>query len=170
MKDKLDNIRVLLTDVDGVLTDGGMYYTNDGDVMKRFHTRDGMGITLLRKIGIPTIIITKEKTKFVRLWAKKMKVENVFDGVDEKEKILTIICKKYHISAKQVAYIGDDVNDMKLLKIVGYSATPYDGTNEVKKIVNHICKNKGGEGVLREIADMIRESQIKKKYNPSLYK
>ena len=84
----LKNIKILATDVDCVLTDCGMYYTSEGDYMKKFHTRDGMGIALLRKCGISTIIVTKEKTKIVRNWAKKMKIDHVYDGIIDKEKIL----------------------------------------------------------------------------------
>ena len=124
---KLKNIKVLLTDVDGVLTDGGMYYTSTGDSMKKFHTRDGMGVNLLKKSKIPTIIVTKEKTKMVRNWAKKMNISHVYDGVQQKEKLLKEICKKYAVTSSQIAYIGDDVNDLELLKKVGFSATPNDG-------------------------------------------
>ena len=89
------NIKILLTDVDCVLTDGGMYYTSNGDVMKKFHTRDGMGVNMLRRKGIPTIIVTKEKTQMVKKWAKKMNIEYVYDGVQQKETILKIISKIY---------------------------------------------------------------------------
>ena len=151
----LKNIKILATDVDCVLTDCGMYYTSEGDYMKKFHTRDGMGITLLRKCGISTIIVTKEKTKIVRNWAKKMKIDHVYDGIVDKEKILEKICKKYDITSSQVGYIGDDVNDLGLLKKVGFSATPNDGILDAQNIVDYVCKKKGGDGVLREVADLI---------------
>ena len=124
IKNKLKNIELVITDVDGVLTDGGMYYTAQGDSMKKFHTRDGMGVNLLKKSKIPTIIVTKEKTKMVRNWAKKMNISHVYDGVQQKEKLLKEICKKYAVTSSQIAYIGDDVNDLELLKKVGFSATP----------------------------------------------
>ena len=152
---KCKKINILLTDVDGVLTDGGMYYSSKGDVMKKFRARDGMGVTLLRKKGIPTIIVTKEKTDMVRKWANKMKVVELFDGIENKEKIVDVICKKYKVSIDQVGYIGDDVNDIELLKKVGFSATPKDGIIEVRKIVDYICKKNGGEGAFREIADLL---------------
>ena len=152
---KCKKINILLTDVDGVLTDGGMYYSSKGDVMKKFHARDGMGVTLLRKKGIPTIIVTKEKTDMVRKWANKMKVVELFDGIQNKEKIVDVICKKYKVSVDQIGYIGDDVNDIELLKKVGFSATPKDGIIEVRKIVDYICKKNGGEGAFREIADLL---------------
>ena len=151
----LKNIKILVTDVDCVLTDCGMYYTSEGDYMKKFHTRDGMGIALLRKCGISTIIVTKEKTKIVRNWAKKMKIDHVYDGIVDKEKILEKICKKYDITSSQVGYIGDDVNDLGLLKKVGFSATPNDGILDAQNIVDYVCKKKGGDGVLREVADLI---------------
>ena len=152
---KCKKINILLTDVDGVLNDGGMYYSSKGDVMKKFHARDGMGVTLLRKKGIPTIIVTKEKTDMVRKWANKMKVVELFDGIQNKEKIVDVICKKYKVSVDQIGYIGDDVNDIELLKKVGFSATPKDGIIEVRKIVDYICKKNGGEGAFREIADLL---------------
>jgi len=152
---KLKSIKILLTDVDGVLTDGGMYYTPTGDTMKKFFARDGMGVTLLKKSGIPTIIVTKEKTKMVKIWAKKMNINHVYDGILQKEKIIKEICKKYSVTSSQIAYIGDDINDLELLKRVGFSATPNDGILDAQKIVDYVCKKKGGDGVLREVADII---------------
>ena len=152
---KSKNIKILLTDVDGVLTDGGMYYTSTGDAMKKFHARDGMGVNLLKKSGIRTIIVTKEKTKMVRSWAKKMNVSHIYDGILQKEKILKEICKKYSVTSSQIAYIGDDINDIELLKKVGFSVTPNDGILDAQNIVDYICKKKGGDGVLREVADII---------------
>ena len=149
------NIKLVLSDVDGVLTDGGFYYSEKGEIMKKFYVRDGMGITLLRKKSIPTIIVTKEKTKIVKTWCKKMKIEKVYDGILKKEKILEKVCKIYDLNSKQVAYIGDDVNDVDLLKKVGLSAAPSDAAKEVKKISHYICKNNAGKGAFRELADLI---------------
>ena len=147
-------IKIVLTDVDGVLTDGGMYYSGDGDIMKKFHARDGMGITLLRNNDIPTVIITKEKTKMVKQWAKKMKI-TLFDGVLYKEDILTKICSQYQVSSSEIAYIGDDINDVNLLKLVGLGVVPKDGNQIAKKSSNYISKTIGGKGVLREVAELI---------------
>ena len=101
-------IKVIITDVDGVLTDGGMFYSHDGDIMKKFHARDGMGVTLLRKNNIPTILITKEKNKIIRKWAKKMAIEHVYDGILRKETVLLEITRKMNISESEICYIGDD--------------------------------------------------------------
>ena len=159
LRNKCRNISIVLTDVDCVLTDGGMYYTENGDIMKKFHTRDGMGVSLLRKKKISTIIITKEKTKFVKKWAKNMNVEKLYDGIQKKEDLVIKICNKYNVTLQELAYIGDDVNDLELLKKVGLSATPADGITDAKKICNYICKSKGGEGAFRELADLILETK-----------
>ena len=154
------NIKILLTDVDCVLTDGGMYYTSNGDVMKKFYTRDGMGVNMLRRKGIPTIIVTKEKTQMVKKWAKKMNIEYLYDGIQQKETILKIISKKYNVKNSEIGYIGDDINDIELLKMVGFSATPKDGVLEAQKIVHYICKKNGGEGAFREVADIVLSHKV----------
>ena len=152
---KFKEIKLVLTDVDGVLTDGGMYYTTEGDIMKKFHARDGMGVTLLRKHNIPTILITKEKTKMVKQWAAKMKVEKLYDGIIKKNMILDKVCKTFNLKSDEIAYIGDDVNDVPLLKAVCLAVTPNDGTKEAKSVSHYICNLKGGEGAFREFADLI---------------
>ena len=159
IEDKCKKIKIVITDVDGVLTDGGMYYTKDGDVMKRFHTRDGMGVSLLRKNKISTIIVTKESTPIIREWAKKMKVIKLYDGVEQKEQIIESVCSEFKVKSEELAYIGDDVNDIVLLSKIGFSAVPRDAISDAKKIADYICKTDGGKGALREIADLILASQ-----------
>jgi len=154
-------IKIVLTDVDGVLTDGGMYYTSKGDVMKKFHVRDGMGVTLLRKKNIPTIIVTKEKTEIVKQWSKRMKIKKIFDGVKQKERILKKICTQFSVKFDEVAYIGDDVNDVTLLKMVGFSAVPHDAIDVAKQNSIYICKEKGGNGAFREIVEIILLAKTK---------
>ena len=156
---KIDNIckkiKIVLTDVDGVLTDGGMYYSKDGDVMKKFHVRDGMAVTLLNKNKIPTIIVTKESTQIVKKWAKKMKIKKLYDGIQQKELIVNTICSEFNVKPRELAYIGDDINDIELLKLVGLSAAPADSIKEVRKICNYVCKTNSGFGVIREVCDLI---------------
>jgi len=156
ISEKCRKIKVVLTDVDGVLTDGGMYYTKEGDIMKKFHTRDGMGVTLLRKKSIPTIIVTKEKTPMVKKWATRMKAK-LYDGVVEKKSIISVIKNEFKIKAEEIAYVGDDINDVELLKKVGFSAVPKDGIQDAKRTCDYICKKNGGEGAFREIVDLILE-------------
>jgi len=158
VKDAL-TIKIVLTDVDGVLTDGGMYYSKEGDVMKKFFVRDGMGVTLLLKNNIPTIIVTKEQNPLIKQWATKMKIKKLYDSVQNKELILEKICRDYRIKPNQIAFIGDDINDIGLLKKVGLSAVPQDGINEAKKVSHYICKNKGGHGAFREFVDLIISKQ-----------
>jgi len=156
---KASKIKVVLTDVDGVLTDGGMYYSNKGDIMKKFHTRDGMGVTLLRKNNIPSVIVTKEKNEIIKQWSRKMKIDKLLMGVNNKEAVLEKICENYGVKSSEICYIGDDINDLGLLKLVGLSATPSDGIIEAQKICDYICKKNGGNGVFREVANMILSSQ-----------
>jgi 3-deoxy-D-manno-octulosonate 8-phosphate phosphatase (KDO 8-P phosphatase) len=157
---KCKKIKLLLTDVDGVLTDGGRYYSKDGEILKKFHVRDGMGINILLRNNIKTIILTKEKSMITKKWAKDMNVFKVYSGLIKKEQILTKICKKYKINLDEVAYIGDDVNDVEILKKVGFSAVPYDSVFQVKKITDYICKSSGGKGCFREICDFILLSKF----------
>lgn len=159
LRKKFTCVRIVLTDVDGVLTDGGMYYSKDGDVMKKFFVRDGMGVTLLRKNNILTIIVTKEKNAIIKQWAKKMKVEKLFDGINRKEQVLQKVCSEFNVKPQEVAYIGDDINDLELLKRVGLSAVPNDGITEAKKICNYCCKNNAGQGAFRELVDLILLNQ-----------
>mgnify|MGYP001166278326 CR=1 FL=1 len=155
LENKLEKIKLVITDVDGVLTDGGMYYTKEGDVMKRFHARDGMGVTLLKNVGIPTIILTKEKTEMVKKWSTKMKVKELLDGIKNKELELNKICEKNNLNPNEIAYVGDDVNDLKILEKVGFAVTPNDGIISAKKISHYVCSKNGGHGAFRELVDLI---------------
>jgi YrbI family 3-deoxy-D-manno-octulosonate 8-phosphate phosphatase len=156
----LKDIRLFATDVDGVLTDAGMYYAESGDEWKKFNTRDGMGIKLLQKAGIVTAIVTQERTKLVARRAERLTIPEVHQGVMDKLTVVREMAQRYGLGLEQVAYIGDDVNDVETLKAVGFSATPADGVPQVISVVDHICSKKGGEGAVREIIDMILEAQI----------
>ena len=153
--ESIKKIKLVVSDVDGVLTDGGMYYSAKGDIQKKFHARDGMGIAILQRNGIPTVIITKEKNEIVKKWTSKMKVDKLFQGIKKKETLLIKLCDHYNLNEENIAYIGDDVNDLEIMKKIGFSVTPKDGNIEVKKIANYISKINGGEGVLREICDLL---------------
>jgi YrbI family 3-deoxy-D-manno-octulosonate 8-phosphate phosphatase len=154
MPNNFHKIKLFAMDVDGVLTDGGMYYSEEGEVMKKFNARDGMGIELLRKNGIIPVIITKENSKIVITRAEKLKVKEIYIGVENKLKVIEELVERYNLSFDEIAYIGDDINDIPLLKKVGLSCCPFDAVNEVKKIVKYVCKTKGGEGAVREVVDI----------------
>jgi 3-deoxy-D-manno-octulosonate 8-phosphate phosphatase (KDO 8-P phosphatase) len=158
--EKCKKIKIVLTDVDGVLTDGGMYYSQVGDSMKKFHVRDGMGVNILLRNGINTIVITKERTKFVRNWAKKMNISKLYDSVTKKEEMIKVICDKFNVKPDNLAYIGDDVNDIKIMKEVGLAISPNDATLQVKEVSDYVCNLSGGQGVFREVTDLILDNQF----------
>jgi len=163
----LQRIRLFATDVDGVLTDAGMYYAESGDEWKKFNTRDGMGIKLLQRAGIITAIVTQERTKLVARRAEKLTIPELHQGVMDKLSLVREMAARHGLTLSQVAYIGDDINDLETLQAVGFSATPADGMPQVAAVVGYICQKKGGEGAVREIIEMILEAQGSKFKIPS---
>jgi N-acylneuraminate cytidylyltransferase len=157
---KSQKIKLFLSDVDGTLTDAGMYYGNSGEEFKKFNTHDGKGFERLRKAGVKTGLITSENTRIVENRAKKLKVDYVYQGIEHlgKLEIVKQMCKELNISLEEVAYIGDDVNCKELLEHVGMAACPANALKEVTQIQNIIllCKN-GGEGVVREFIEFLFE-------------
>lgn len=151
----LRQIRLFATDVDGVLTDAGMYYAESGDEWKKFNTRDGMGIKMLQAQGIVTAIITMEQTNIVARRAKKLNIQEVFQGITNKAEVLSALSLKYDIPFKEMAYIGDDVNDLPALQLVGLSFAPADCVKAVRLVAKYICEKRGGEGAVREVAEII---------------
>lgn len=160
LKQKLKNVVLVLTDVDGVLTDGGMYYSEKGEILKKFNTRDGMGVELLLKNNIKTVLITKENSKISLARGKKIKAALTIINCKNKELELPKICKKFKVKPNQIAYVGDDINDAEIMKKVSGTFSPADAHVSIKKIVDHVCTCKGGEGVFREVSDIIIESKF----------
>ena len=158
---KISKIKLLLTDVDGVLTDGGMYYTAEGLTMKRFNVKDGMGAVILQKNGIEVGLISTDKSDIGKIRGERLKFDYVFTGVIDKKGCMEQICLDRNITPENVAFIGDDINDLEILSAVGFSVSPFDANKKVKEIVDYISEIKGGEGVFREIADLIIEVQSK---------
>lgn len=158
-KDK-PSIKLFITDIDGTLTDGGMYYSENGDELKKFNTRDGMGLQMLREAGIKTAIITSEDLQLNQRRAEKLKVDYLRQGKVSGGKVAVAeeICKEMGITMQEVAYIGDDVNCVELLFAVGCAACPVDACEKVKSIPGIIVMSKkGGEGCVREFAETIIE-------------
>ncbi|WP_430929154.1 cytidylyltransferase domain-containing protein [Polaribacter marinivivus] len=154
----LKKIKVFLSDVDGTLTDSGMYYSELGDELKKFNTRDGKGFELLRKAGVKIGIITSEETSIVSKRSNKLKLDYLFQGKEHQGKLNVVleICKKEGFSLDEIAYIGDDVNCYDLLKNVGIAACPKDSVSKVKEIPNiHIMNKKGGDGCVREFIEFL---------------
>jgi len=156
---KLKGIRLFATDVDGVLTDAGMYYSESGDELKKFNTHDGMGIKLLQKVGLITAFVTQERTKLVARRAERLAIPELHQGVMDKLVVIREMAERHGLSLQQVAYIGDDVNDLEALGAVGFSCAPADGMPQVLATVDYVCRKKGGEGAVREIVEMILEAQ-----------
>ncbi|MEC1377401.1 HAD-IIIA family hydrolase [Heyndrickxia oleronia] len=154
IKNKISKIKMLITDCDGVLTDGGMYYTENGDEIKKFNTKDGMGISKLKEIGIEIAIITGEDVQIVRNRAKKMGISEVYCGIKDKTKILNQLIEKYNLHYENIAYIGDDINDLDAMKLVGLAFTVNDGMRCVKEISDYVTKKNGGQGAVREICEL----------------
>lgn len=147
--------KLVLTDIDGVWTDGGMYYDQTGNEWKKFNTYDSAGVIFLKKLNIPVGIITGEDTKIVKRRAEKLKVDYLFMGVNNKLEIVKNLCSKLKINFKDIAYIGDDLNDIPLLKTVGISAVPSNAPDYVKNYALWNLSKRGGEGVFREFVEKI---------------
>ncbi len=152
------NIKLFATDVDGVLTDAGMYYDNNGNELKKFNTHDGMAFKILKEKGIFTAMITSEKTNIVKLRASKLQVDYLFQGVKggEKLEVLKKICIEKNMSLSEVAYIGDDINDYNVLSSVGFPACPKNAITNIKNIegITHLSKS-GGDGAVREFVELL---------------
>lgn len=161
--EKAKKIKLFLTDVDGVLTDAGMYYSETGDELKKFNTHDGMGLQIIRQHGIKTGIVTSENTKLVERRYNKLKLDFLYQGHREGGKLATVkeLCEKENISLSEVAYIGDDVNCLELLSNVGFAACPANALDSIKNIQGiTVLKKKGGEGCVREFIELILSGKI----------
>ncbi len=154
------NIKLFLTDCDGCLTDGGMYYTESGDEFKKFNTLDGMGFQLLREQGILTGIITGEETKIVERRAAKLKMDFLRQGVKDKLSVVREICDQNHIELSEVAYVGDDINDYETIQAVGFGCSVSNAVDKVKSVSRYVSKKSGGKGAVREIIDWVLEENI----------
>lgn len=149
-------IKLIVLDVDGTLTDGKITYTNAGDELKSFDVADGLAIaTWTKKLGLKAAIITGRTSKIVEKRANDLKIEHLYQKVHNKDEILENILKEEGISWHEVAAIGDDLNDYKMLKKAGLSFTPSNGTSYLDSVVNVRCKNQGGSGAVREMIEYI---------------
>lgn len=151
----IPEIKMFLTDCDGCLTDAGMYYSENGDELKKFNTRDGMGFSFLKKQGIITGIVTSENVKLNQRRAQKLKLDILEAGCTDKLTTVKRLCANYNIELNNVAYVGDDLNDIEVIKNVGFGCCPADAMPAVKEQAKYIAKTNGGNGVIREIVDVI---------------
>jgi 3-deoxy-D-glycero-D-galacto-nononate 9-phosphatase len=149
--------KLIITDIDGVWTDGGMYYDQTGNEWKKFNTSDSAGVLFCKLKQIPVAIITGEKTEIVKRRSEKLKVDYLIQGAANKLKEALAICDQLNIKLTEVAFIGDDINDLELLKAVGISCAPANAPNYIKNAVNIVTKRKGGEGAFREFVEQVLE-------------
>ena len=154
------DVRLIVYDFDGVMTDNKVYVDQNGREMVQVNRADGLGISEIKKLGFEQIIISTEKNPVVTARAEKLDIY-CLQGIENKKDVLINFCKKNDINLKDVAYVGNDVNDKEVMEIVGYSFCPSDAYGSIKKISNHILDTKGGNGVVRELLDIINSETRK---------
>ena len=154
----MEKIKMLIMDVDGTLTDGKIYMGPQGEVMKAFHCKDGLGIAqLLPEMGIVPVIITGRSSKIVENRARELKISHLYQGISDKLTVLDQMAIEMRISRQQIAYIGDDLNDLSAMQVCGCTACPADAVEEIKQIANYVCQHSGGDGAVREFIDYLRK-------------
>ncbi len=158
---KLKSIKILILDVDGVLTDGRVIYTDSGEEIKRFDVRDGHGLKLLMRSGIEVILLTGRESKVVLHRARDLGIEHVYQKALNKNEVYKEILAKWNLEDKEVGFVGDDLIDLPVLRKVGFAAAVPDAVPEVKETVDYITTKKGGEGAVREICELLLKAQNK---------
>ncbi|MEO7992873.1 MAG: HAD-IIIA family hydrolase, partial [bacterium] len=155
----LAGIRLLVLDVDGVLTDGGLYYSERGLELKRFHSRDGLGLKLIAQGGITLALLSGDPSPITASRARRLAIEHVILGADDKLETLEAFIATLGIALPQVAYMGDDLNDLPCLTEVGFGAVPSDAAPEARSAAHYVCALGGGQGAVREVCDLLRAAQ-----------
>ncbi len=153
----MQKIKLFVMDVDGTMTDGKIYIGDTGEIMKAFNVKDGQGIGLLHSSGIVPVILTARESKIVENRAKELGITEVHQGCKDKVKVLTCLCEKFNVTTNEIAYIGDDLGDLRAMNAVGLSFCPADSAKEILKCANIKLTNKGGEGAIREAAEILIE-------------
>ncbi|MFW6264851.1 MAG: KdsC family phosphatase [Bacillota bacterium] len=156
---QMKKLKMFIMDVDGTLTDGKIYLGNNGEEMKAFNVKDGMGINLLHVEGIIPVIITGRKAEIVNIRGKELSITEIHQGIKDKLGIYTKLKEKYDLQDDQVSFIGDDLNDLPIMKKVGISFSVNDGVAEVKNYCDYCASKNGGEGAVREVIDMVVQSR-----------
>lgn len=167
--ENIKKIKFIITDIDGVWTDGGLYYTTEGLVMKRFQVKDGMGVHRIREHGIEVGIISGDNTDIIKIRGQRLNIDYVYYNIQDKKQVLDEICSLRNIQHENVAFIGDDVNDLDLIAAVGLSAAPSDAVEEVLDKVDYICRKGGGEGAFREFMEFIIKKLDSEAHSPIGY-
>ncbi|MGQ9819488.1 MAG: KdsC family phosphatase [Candidatus Kapaibacteriales bacterium] len=164
--EKLKKIKLLAMDVDGTLTNGQVYYSRNGEELKAFSIRDGLGLEILQNNGISTCIITSEASQIISARATRLKIKHVILASKNKKRDLLNLAEEVGIKIDEFAFIGDDLNDISAIEVVGFSACPSNAIKYVREKVDYICKNEGGNGAVREVVELILEAKgIEIKYS-----
>ncbi len=160
-KERARNIKMIIMDVDGTLTDGSLLLLPDGEELKSYNVKDGTGILLARLAGLTTGIITGKTSNSLKKRAERLKILEVHEGILDKKKVLLEILEKNKLKLEQIAYIGDDLGDLEVIKSVGLAGAVADAHPEIKKHSHFICGNPGGKGAVREFIEFILDAQNK---------
>ena len=155
LKKCLSSVKLLVMDVDGVLTDGGIYYTDNGQEIKRFNVKDGRGLKMLREYDVNLAIISASNSSSILHRAKILGIINVFIGIEDKLKVLVKLCNTLGLSFSEVAYVGDDINDLTVMRKVHCPLTVNNAIPEIKESAVYVTKKRGGQGAIREICELI---------------
>lgn len=159
LKLKAKKIKLAAFDIDGVMTDGSLFYTDSGEEFKAFNAKDGLGLSMLLKAGIKTAIITAKNSASVQKRAEVLSISKLFMGQKNKILALNELVEEFKISKEEILYMGDDLPDLETLLAVGFSACPKDAVNEVINSVDFVCKKNGGKGAVREVCDFLLKSK-----------
>jgi YrbI family 3-deoxy-D-manno-octulosonate 8-phosphate phosphatase len=161
LKEKLKKIKLMVFDIDGTMTDGSIYYGHEGEMFKRFGAKDGMAITLLRKNDIKTAFLTSEESEINIKRANKLKVDKIIQLSHNKSGDIKNICDSFNMKLSECGFVGDDINDLHAMKIVGFSAAPKNSSKPILETVDFVSRKDGGKGAVREIVEMLLIAQDK---------
>ena len=161
LKERIQKVKLLILDVDGVLTDGRIIYGDHGDELKFFDVQDGFGLVLLRRAGIPTVVISAKKSRVNQRRAKELRIAKLYQNVREKLKIFEKVVAKMKLKHDEVCFIGDDLMDLPVLSRVGFAVAVPNAVDEVKEVAHYVTLKKGGRGAVREVGDLILKTQAK---------
>lgn len=157
LRDRVKRLKLLITDIDGVLTDGSLYYTKEGETIKSFNVLDGLGIKALQRLGIRLAVISGRDSEALITRLKELEIEDIFTGRHKKTEVYETLKQKYNLRDEECGFIGDDVVDIPVMERVGFPVAVRNAVREVKKVAVYVTTKEGGKGAFREVVDLIRE-------------
>jgi len=159
IKEKARKVRLLLLDVDGVLTDGKIIYDSEGRELKFFNVQDGLGVRLLGISGIKAVLVTTRRSPVLEKRAKDMQVDRIYEGILHKTEVLDQILDTYQVRKEEICYVGDDLVDLGIMRLIGFPVAVKNACREVKEAASYVTERKGGEGAVREVAELILKTK-----------